>query len=159
MGVDGPVPEPVDTLGQGPEKNASADQGIHEGETRCASAWARLTPQHDDKPRPFVNLGASCYINATLTALFGIQLFRDTLKNIYDADAERLDRVLWPAATGHRFGALKITDARTTNEERLAVTFRACFEAQAGTGLVPVLLTKRFYKGRPQPYPHQHRYE
>ena len=100
------------------------------------------------KPRPFANLGASCYINATLTALCGIQLFRDTLKNIYDADAERLDRVLWPAATGHRFGALKSTEARTTNEERLAVTFRACFEPPAGTGLVPVLLTKRFYKGR-----------
>ena len=145
MGVDGLVPEPVDTRGTGPEKNASADQGRDEGGTRSGSAWARATPQHDDKPRPFVNLGASCYINATLTALFGIQTFRETLKNIYDAHAQRLERVLWPAATSHRVRVLEVTDARTTNEERLAVTFRACFEPQAGTGVVPVLFTNRFY--------------
>ena len=49
----------------------------------------------DDKPRPFYNLGNSCFINASLTALFGPSPFRTAILDIFSADEQRLRNALW----------------------------------------------------------------
>ena len=109
------------------------------------SSFARLTPAHGERPRPFANLTASCYINAGIMACFGVQSFREVLYNIYTSRQRRLDAVLLPAAThpdiSLRISIQKGNGPRTTHEERLAVTFKAVFEPQAGMLMLPRLFT------------------
>ena len=117
---------------------------------RSSFLFARRTAAHDDKPRPFVNLGLSCYINAGVMACFGVPSFREVLYNVYETRRKRLDMSLLPAATNPSIGArpviLEVANPHTTDEERLAVTFKAAFEPPAGKAMLPRLFTNRLYK-------------
>ena len=112
-------------------------------------------PGADEKPRPFYNLGLSCFINASLTALFGPQAFRDTLSRIFHTDEERLRTHLWPVAVSLS-GTHQESPAEPaiTHEERLAITLAASLRAPTdldpilrGRSIVPYLFTKHFYNG------------
>ena len=110
-------------------------------------------PGADDKPRPFFNLGNSCFINASLTALFGPQAFRNTLSQIFSNDEHRLRQHLWATAVSmsgtHQES---IAEPAMTHEERLAVTLAASLRAPTaqdpcvrGRSIIPYLFTKHFY--------------
>ena len=117
-----------------------------------ASPFLRI-PGADDKPRPFFNLGASCFINAALTALFGPIAFRNVLSQIFETDEARLRHHLWPTAVSIS-GTHREKDASPamTHEERLAVTYAASLRAPTdsdtvprGRAMIPYLFTHRFY--------------
>ena len=77
----------------------------------------------DDKPRPFYNLRNTCFINASLTTLFGPKPCRQVLSQIFHNDEERLRTQLWPVAVS-RTGTRRVSHvASFTHEERLAVTY------------------------------------
>lgn len=110
-------------------------------------------PGVDDKPRPFFNLGHSCFINAALTALFGPMAFRQQLLQIFQTNEERLRRTLWPTAVSisgtHREPVIA---PAILHEERLAVTYVTSLRAPSetdniarGRAIIPYLFTHRFY--------------
>ena len=110
-------------------------------------------PGADDKPRPFYNLGLSCFINASLTALFGPQAFRQALSQIFVSDEQRLRNHLWPVAVSISGRHQESTaEPAITHEERLAVTLAASLRAPTdldpilrGRSMIPYLFTKHFY--------------
>jgi len=114
-------------------------------------------PAADDKPRPFANLGSSCFINASLTALFGPAPLRHALMDVFITAEDRLRKTLWPTAvslTGMTTELLR-NRRHSTHEERLAVTLVTSLRAPAhderlprGAAVVPRLLTNLFYRTR-----------
>ena len=109
----------------------------------------------DDKPRPFYNLGNSCFINAALTALFGSATFRRIISQLFHDDEARLRTHLWSTAISisgnHRE---KPHERNFTNENRLAVTYAATLRAPTptdnvvrGKAIVPYLFTHHYYHG------------
>jgi ubiquitin C-terminal hydrolase len=108
--------------------------------------FRRPSPLHDDKPRPYSNVKASCYINAALQALYGVNCVRQVLSSIFDLHSARLRETLWYAATSMSNEVIReLDDERTTHEERLAVTYHASFEPPIGSALTPRLFTNIFY--------------
>ena len=105
--------------------------------------------QGDTKPRPFVNLMNSCYINAGIMACFGVSTFRKLWTTILDDHNHRLMNTLWPAAINpaatvdDRISEIK--DRSTTHEERLPVTYKASRRPPSGIAMVPRLITNQFY--------------
>ena len=85
-------------------------------------------------------------------ACLGVQSFREVLRNIYETQKQRLDVTLLPAASNQSITAhptiAEVPNPSTTDEERLAVTFKASFESPAGVGMLPRLLTNKFYRRR-----------
>ena len=112
----------------------------------------------DDKPRPFYNLGNSCFINASLTALFGPSPFRTAILDIFRADEQRLRNALWKTAISPSGKSPESpTTVPITHEERLAVTYVASRRAPTATdnvacgkAVVPWLFTRRFYDRDPE---------
>ena len=132
-----------------PEEPASSAVG---GTPVLSRPFLRI-PGSDDKPRPFFNLGNSCFINAALTALFGPVAFRNVLAQIFEEDEARLRRHLWSTAVSisgtHRE---KVAAPAITHEERLAVTYATSLRAPTdlddvprGRAIIPYLFTHRFY--------------
>ena len=111
-------------------------------------------PGAEEKPRPFFNLGNSCFVNASLTSIFGVNAFREVLLQAFaDADESALTS-LWPVATsvsGMHQEPPGIVPA-VIEQLRLAVTYVACMRAPTasddlsrGRSVIPYLLTNRHY--------------
>ena len=104
-------------------------------------------------PRPFANLGFSCFVNASLTALFGPAAFRDVFRTIVSEEEASLRESLWPAATSASVDEPG-SPATTTEEQRLAVTYYAAMRPSTGadplkrgSAVVPWLFTRRHFRG------------
>ena len=94
----------------------------------------------DDKPRPFYNLGNSCFINASHTALFGPSPFRTAILDIFSADEQRLRNALWKTAISPSGKSPEsLSTVPITHEERLAVTYVASRRAPTATDNVACL--------------------
>ena len=112
----------------------------------------------DDKPRPFYNLGNSCFINASLTALFGPSPFRTAILDIFRADEQRLRNALWFSAVSPSGRCPESpTTVPITHEEHLAVMYVASRRAPTATdnvacgrAVVPWLFTRPFYHRDPE---------
>lgn len=139
--------------GAAPQACAStaASSSATPASTPNLSLNAGSTPAEEcDRPRAFLNLGTSCYINATVMALFGVHPIRLALRDIWDSTPDFLRRTLQqvnqsPAAERTR---PRETDyAACSNDVRLASVFHVCLQPPRATALVPRLFTDRYYRG------------
>ena len=105
-------------------------------------------PQGDDKPRLHRNLGQSCFINASLTALYGPQRIKSLLYNLYQLRHDEYNMGLWNVAMSPTGLSRESDYALFTNDDRLAVSYASCFHAPRGQMLVPRLFTNRYYHGQ-----------
>ena len=107
-----------------------------------------LQPQ---RPRAFRNLGSSCYMNATLHALFGSASVRRVLRGLWDGTPDSLRMALRDivvGADGSEAMRPRETDfSRCSDDVRLAVIFHTCLEPPRAQPLIPCLLTDRYYRG------------
>ena len=121
-----------------PDADTASDRP-NEGTAVAARPTPRMplllqTAGIDDKPRPFYNLGNSCFINASLTAPFGPSSFRTAILEIFRADEQRLRNALWFSAVSLSGRCPESpTTVPITHEERLAVTYVASRLAPTAT--------------------------
>ena len=76
------------------------------GETECSPenefCVAKIIPYDVEKPRPFINLSQSCWINAALQALFSSEVVKRKLAQVWkDIPRTRRKRLLESACRGY----------------------------------------------------------
>lgn len=133
---------------------AAAVSAGSNGNSNVSSTSASNASTTVSKPKPFCNLGQSCWINATVMAFFGSTVLRNELRRILDRDAE-LCAVIRPVATSpagfEKECPFHILAPQITDDHRLAVTYELAMDQRyTPSSLVPYLFTHRYYAANPE---------
>ena len=102
--------------------------------------------------RAFANLGNSCFLNASLTALLSVKRFQVFLREVWDSETLATDReALAPIALNlvkKQNKRMALFAKPDTNEQRLAATFMAALTPPQSSSQYPYLLTDLYYRER-----------
>ena len=97
--------------------------------------------------RPYRNLGASCWINAPLQALFASMAVKSFLRRHFLRKGEQLAN-MWRVATSSDGSTKETASRERDDDDRLAVTFVATALGNPNDDLVPYIFTHGYYRGR-----------
>ena len=132
------------------ELEASSERPASSAAASSVPASLSVAAASAQRPRAFRNLGNSCYVNATLIALFGLGSLRRVLRGLWDRTSpSQRDalRAVVLGAEGSEAARPRETDfARCSDDVRLAVIFHVCCEPPRAEPLIPCLLTDRYYR-------------
>ena len=134
--------KPKDDLAKG-NKNSTSQRSPF-----CSSNFLSSTTVM--KPKPFSNLGLSCWINATITAFFGSTYVRNLFTETMNSDA-LICASLRPVANSLSGQNCENVNWRgqseVTNDHRLAVTFQVTMDQDIKSdAVIPFLFTHLYYE-------------
>ena len=120
-----------------------------------------LAPGHTDNPhrinatlhrlRAFANLGNSCFLNASLTAIFSVKRIQVFLRDVWSSETPAADRealeVIALNLVRDQSKRTALFEKPDTNEQRLAATFMAALTPPQSSSQIPYLFTDLYYAG------------
>ena len=120
-----------------PKQNGNRDE-VGDGAASSAQEFS------DTRPAPYVNLTNSCFINATLQALYACPSVQAACCTVLESMPQDVqERLRYIATLPSNTDREEPTG--TNNDARLAVTRAGSTEAGNGRGRVPQLITNRYY--------------
>ena len=154
-----PVVNPV-----GPPASSSGARTVNAANPGVQAPGVAAGVQGSAVPRPFVNVGDSCYINALLQAMFAVNAVRELLVTHFQAGQQGLREDLWAvsldgdspvqvaggrarAASGMQTLTLTARARQRSVLDRLAVTYATCMSSPVSRPVFAGLFARRHFHG------------